>query len=204
MVGALRKSPGRILSVFVAGIVLATLLGITGLSQVSAAPDRGRDSRGELCADAARMTFRVLEHLDATLVDLVADGTLTQEQADTVAASLTGGDADDATGRCAGIAQSVNATMQAVTDLVGLEWSDIRDRLQAGESLADIAESTGVSRDELIDAFLTGVTERLDDAEADGRITPEERAEREEAALARIERLIDRHHEDDGTPEAET
>ena len=215
MVGALRRSSGRTLSVLIAGAVLATLLGFAGLPQVSAAQDRGRDSRGELCADAARLTFRVLEHLDATLADLVADGTLTQEQADTVAASLTGGDSNgiasgdsergEFAGRCAGIAQSVQATMQTVSDLLGLEWTEIRDRLEDGESLAEIAESANVSRDELIDALQVGVLERLDEAEADGRITPEERAEREEAALARIERRIDRHHDgSESQPESQS
>jgi hypothetical protein len=206
MKGTLRRLSGQVLRATTAFLLLAALLGFAGWSWASAAPDRGRDTRAELCANAARITFRALEHLDATLDDLVTDGTLTQEQADTVAASLTDGDTDGAAGRCAGIAQSVRTTIESVTDLLGLELTEIRDRRKAGESLAEIAESAGVSRDELIDAMLTGVTERLDAAEADGRITPEQRAEREEAARARIERHIDRHHNHDGpsTPEIET
>jgi hypothetical protein len=199
MDGPLRRLPGRLLLATTALLLLAGLLGFAGWSRASAAPDWGRDSRGELCANAARITFRALENLDSTLNDLVEDGALTQEQADTVAASLTDDDSDGATGRCAGIAQSVRTTIESVSDLLGLEWSEIRDRRKSGESMAEIAESAGVSRDELIDALLSGVTERLDTAEAGGRITPEERAEREQTARARIEHLIDRHHDDVGT-----
>ena len=209
MIGAIRRSTGRALIVATALLVLATLVGFAGLSAASAAQDRGRDSRGELCADAARMAFRALGHLDATLEDLVADGTLTQEQADTVTASLTNGDPDAVTEsetapgpavRCAGIAQSVRATMQTVSDLLGLELTEIRERLNGGESLAEIAESTGVTRDELIATLQAPVTERLDAAEEAGRLTPEERAEREDAALARIDRRIDRQR--GGEPES--
>lgn len=220
MVGAIRKSTGRAIIVATALLVLAALVGFAGLPAASAAQDRGRDSRGELCADAARITFRALSHLDATLADLVEDGTLTQEQADIVTASLTGGGPDavtaseTATGpaaRCAGIAQSVQATMETLSVLLGLEWTEIRERIQSGESLAEIAESSGVSRDELIAALLAPVTERLDDLEEAGRLTAEERAEREDAALARIERQIDRHGagetesgSGDATPESDS
>lgn len=201
MVRAIRRSTGRALIVATSLLVLATLLGFAGRFQASAAQDRGRDSRGELCAYAARMAFRARGHLDATLEKLVEDGTLTQEQADAVTASLSTGDPDvvtdreSATGpaaRCAGIAQSARATMQTVSDLLGLEWTEIRERRDGGESLAEIADSTGVSRDELIAALLAPVTERLDAAEETGRLTPDERAVREDAAVGRIERRIDR------------
>lgn len=193
MAPTLRRLSGRLVTPIAIALMVA-LLGNAGLSGASAAPDRGRDNRDERCADAARITFRALENLNATLEELVADGTLTQEQADTVAASLTDGNPDGRPGRCAGVARSIQTTIESVSDLLGLEWNVIRDRLQAGESLAEIAESSGISRDELIDAMLTGVDERLDTAEAAERLTPEERATREEAARARIERLIDRQH----------
>ena len=209
MVGTIRRSIVRTLIVFAALLCLAPLVGFPGLSQASATQDRGRNGRGELCAGAARMTVRALAQLDGALEDLVDDGTLTREQADIVATSLTDGDPGAVTAtvsaagpaaRCARIAHSVGVTMQTVSDLLGIEWVEIRERLYGGESLAEIAESTGVSRDELVATLQEQVAKRLDAAEEAGRLTSEERSEREDAARVRIERLIDRH----GTGEAES
>lgn len=210
-------------------MVLTALIGGAVLREAAAAPrERFRDRPG-VCAPAARIALGLESRLDARLSDLVADGTLTRDQADAVVASLTNPDAiapiaTDSTPtstadsdrtrrqiaaaraeRCAAAAQNAQATVQAVSDLLALDPPEVADRLAAGESLAEIAESEGVSRSDLISALQTGVTARLDAAEAAGSLTPEDRATREAATLTRIETLIDRHRGDrlpetDATP----
>jgi len=201
-------------------MLVSALIGGTVLREAAAAPrDRLHGHHG-VCAPAARIALGLESRLDARLSDLVADGTLTQDQADTVVASLTTPDAIDPVAtdstptstddtdrtrreiaaaraeRCAAAAQNAQATVQAVSDLLGLDLPEITGRLAAGESLAEIAESEGVSRADLISTLQTGVTARLDAAEAAETLTTEDRATREAAALTRIETLIDRHRGD--------
>lgn len=201
-------------------MLLAAHIGGSLLRDAAAAPrDRGRDGRG-LCALSVKIALAANARLDTALSGLVADGTLTQDQADAVVSRLTDPDlgtspstpattdagtrreiAANRAARCAAAAQNARATAEAVSALLGLEPSEIRARLAAGESLAEIADSEGVSRGDLIAALQTGALARLDAAEAAGALTAEDRAAREAASLTRIESLIDISRGDRRIPE---
>lgn len=189
---------GRTLLVSSILLILVALLGVIGFSQAAAAQDWGRHGGGRLCAGAARIAVGAESLLDSTLGDLVAEGTLTQEQAAAVTSALADrGEFANTSGpgrpaaRCANTIASIRSTIVAVTDLLGIDAAGIRSRVQSGETLLEIAESVGVSRDDLIAALQTGLNERLDRAVANGRITTTERAEIENASYDRISRILD-------------
>jgi hypothetical protein len=160
--------------------------------------DRGHDRRRAACRTAAIAEVR----LDDALDDLVADGTLTQAQADAVAAAVRdagetgdGSPTPDLAAHCAGTLDRVEV-FDVVTDLLGLPAEEIRDLLLDGQSLAEIAADQGVERAALVAALQDQAVARLDEAEAAGRLEPERRAELEERLFAGIERLVDAHRGD--------
>jgi len=61
----------------------------------------------------------------------------------------------------------------AIADLLEMESADLAAERQAGKSLAEIAESKGITTDALISAMLEAHKAALDEAIADGRITQE-------------------------------
>ncbi len=120
------------------------------------------------------------------LAPLVADGTITQEQADTIAESL----ADRGFGRGHHRHAFRAGESEVVTELLGLTEAEIRTEIQAGSTLAEVAEANGVATQTLIDALVTEHQEHLDQAVTDGRLTEEQAAERsadlEERVTARV------------------
>jgi hypothetical protein len=135
---------------------------------------------------------RAATEVDEALTELTDDGTLTQAQADAVRDRLRQR-AEEADGPCAHFL----ALVEDVSNLLGLSPSEIRERFVAGQSLAEIAADQGVARDDLVALFQDAVVTRLDEAEANGRITTEERGALQVLAFSRIEKMID-HHLGDG------
>lgn len=112
-------------------------------------------------------------HLAEILAPLVEDGTITQAQADAVVAAML--DARPMHRHGLGFRGDI---AEAVTDVLGLDAAEIRDRLADGRSLADIAEAEGVDPQALVDAIVAERQERLDAAVDAGRLTEEQAAER--------------------------
>ncbi len=82
----------------------------------------------------------------------------------------------------------LKAGTEAASEVLGLTAEEIRDGLDDGKSLADLAEEQGVSTDDLAAALVAEATERLDQAVADGKIEADRAAE----AAERLEEMIDR------------
>ena len=61
----------------------------------------------------------------------------------------------------------------AIANLLGMEQADLSAARQGGQSLAEIAQSRGISTDALISGMLEARKAALADAVADGRITQE-------------------------------
>lgn len=138
--------------------------------------DQGDDGRVEEGRPEGRMR--------EILQSLVDDGTLTQEQVDSIVEVLQSarqdrhagpmGDRDG--GRVRG---PIKKVLETAAFLLGLDVSELRDELKSGKTLAEIAEANGKSRQELIDALVAvgidAATERLNEQIpriVDGEIGP--------------------------------
>jgi hypothetical protein len=111
--------------------------------------------------------------LATILKDLVSKGTLTQAQADAltaaVAAAKAAHGADRPMGGKGGPLGADRAAMEAlVSATIGVDSATVKSRLQAGESLAQIA---GAKKDALIAALVADHTKRIDAAVTAGKLT---------------------------------
>ena len=61
---------------------------------------------------------------------------------------------------------------------VGLDPDTVKEGFANGQTLGDTAEANGISSETVTDAIVSAMTERLSQAIADGKITPEEAAEK--------------------------
>jgi hypothetical protein len=130
-------------------------------------------------------TTRIREMLD----DLVADGTISSEQADAVAGHLAEnapqrGDRDGRRGK------GHRGGGAAVAEVIGIDVETLRTELKAGSSLADIATANGVDPQTVVDALVAKATERIDAAVDTGKIdqakADEKLAELDEKITARV------------------
>ena len=121
----------------------------------------------------------------------VADGKLTQEQANRMIQAIQSGQRP---GPGAGQGQrgpGMPGQGQAVADLLGMTPDQIRTEMQAGKSLAQIAEAKGVSRDALKAKIVETQKARLDAAVAAGRMTAEQAQQAAARMSANIDRMLD-------------
>jgi hypothetical protein len=96
-----------------------------------------------------------------------------------------------------GARHAVRQAFDAAADYLGLSRPELRSRLRAGDSLAEIAEAEGKSVDALKQALRESISARLDRAVADGRITEAQRQELLDRLDEKIDDLVQRsrgHH----------
>jgi polyhydroxyalkanoate synthesis regulator phasin len=134
------------------------------------------DETGADELDAERLAART-ERVRGVLDELVEDGTITSEQADSVAAHMAEQAPDRGRHGPRGghPGRFVDGT---VLELLDIDAETLREALQGGATLAEVAEFSGVSTEELVDALVEKSTERLDEAVANGRLDDAEAAER--------------------------
>ncbi|TAL12701.1 MAG: hypothetical protein EPN99_16625 [Frankiales bacterium] len=128
------------------------------------------------------------------LAGLVGDGTITQAQADKVAAVLEqsrpmGGPGRGGHGRGGHGLGPVH--LPAAAEALGMTGAELRAAAEGGKSLADLAEEKGVPQDTLVDALVAAATERLAQAVTDGRLTQEQADARAADLETRITASLD-------------
>jgi polyhydroxyalkanoate synthesis regulator phasin len=122
------------------------------------------------------------------LKDLVAKGTITQAQADAITASVTAARAAAEANRPmrgkGGPAKADRAAIETlVSTTIGIDSATIKSRLQAGESLAQIA---GAKKDALIAALVADHTKRIDAAVTAGALTAAQATEMKKNLVAHV------------------
>jgi hypothetical protein len=135
--------------------------------------------------DAAARTERIKQ----ALAGLVANGTLTQAQADKVAGTLAasgvpgpGGPGRFGGPRGIGQGQALAAAAKAL----GMTESDLLTQLRAGKSLAAVAKAKGIDVQKVVDALVTEAKQRIADAVKSGRLTQAQADQRLKDLTARI------------------
>jgi len=117
------------------------------------------------------------------LAPLVEDGTLTESQAEAVAEVLADGFESRRPHRGPGL--------EGIGEFLGLTGDEIREALQGGSTLAEIAGANGSSGDELTAFLVADAEERLDEAVAEGRIDETEKDEKLAEIAERIAAMVE-------------
>jgi polyhydroxyalkanoate synthesis regulator phasin len=150
-------------------LIIATTAGALALGGLAVAVPATAGS------DAAGAS--AVERITEALSGLVSDGSLTQEQADEVAGTLSeagiGGPGGHG-GRGGG-----HLDLAAAATALDLTEEELRTALEAdGTSLADVAQEQGVAVDALVDALVTAAQEDVAAAVEDGELTQEQADQR--------------------------
>lgn len=134
-----------------------------------------------------------IEQVDAAL----ASGLITEEQADELKRGIESGEAPffgrgpgPGLGFGFGLDHGPHGLvegMSAVAEYLDLTVAELREKLVAGQSLADVAESQGKSADGLVEVLVDAAEKQLDEAVASGDLT---RAQADDL-LARLKSHVD-------------
>jgi len=174
---------------------LAGVLGLTGLGMAAVGAPLAVAAGSAPTAEAgAGYAGDRLQAITDALADLVADGTITQDQADKVAAALDESDAlrPGGPGGPGGHGGMVRLDLDAAADALGLTPAELRDALATeGTTLSDVAEEQGVETSTLVDALVAAGEDRIDQAVTDGRLTQEQAEELREALPERVAAAIE-------------
>jgi predicted DNA-binding protein YlxM (UPF0122 family) len=134
--------------------------------------------------DTQAIVDAVNAEIEQWVQEAVAEGRLTQEQADRILESLADADGE----RLLGLAMPFGPHMRggfgrgwggpggaldAAAEVLGMEPEELMAELREGKTLAEIAEEKGVDLQAVEDAMLAHVEETLQQAEEDGTLTPE-------------------------------
>jgi polyhydroxyalkanoate synthesis regulator phasin len=162
-------------------LIIATAAGVLTLGGVAVAVPVLADTDGETS---------VVDRIKSALSGLVEDGSLTQEQADEVATTLS-----DAGLGHGGHHGGDRIGLETAADALGLTEAELRTALESdGTSLADVAQAQGVDVGTLVDALVQAQQDRIAQAVEDGRLTQAEADQR----LADLEaRVTERVNSDD-------
>jgi hypothetical protein len=132
--------------------------------------------------------------VEDTLDELVEDGTLTQDQADAVTDALNEARPERHPGPpgpwLRGAFAFGPALLSEAAEAIGVDEDELLDALRDGETIAELAEENGVEPQAVIDALVTAVQERLDEAVADGDIDQATADERLADAEERITEFV--------------
>ena len=164
--------------------------------------ERPKDRFKERLAENLGISVEELEqaiqqtHLDL-LDEAVAEGRITEEQAAEIRERIESGEGPffgkpHPRPHCRG-----ERVVGEVAEFLGVSEADVLAGLQSGQTLAQIAEANGKTRDELKSFLLSEVEEKVTAAVENGRITQERADEILANSSERIDALIDR----EGLPE---
>ncbi|MCU0310216.1 MAG: hypothetical protein MUE36_04640 [Acidimicrobiales bacterium] len=175
----------------VLGLSAALVAGGAGLAvalpAISSAQSEDTTTTTPADQDGARTS-----HLADVLAPLVADGTLTQDQADAVVAALEaagprgGGHGHDGMGR-----GGPRLGLDAAATALGVSQEELVTALRDGQSIADLAAARGVDVQVVIEAMVADAEAHLAEEVAEGDLTQEEADARTAELTAKVTELVD-------------
>jgi hypothetical protein len=81
-------------------------------------------------------------------------------------------------------------SLEAAAEAIGITSDELRTGLEAGQSVADVAEANGVSADAVVEALINQASERIDAKVAEGKITADEGADKLAEKIDRIQEKV--------------
>ncbi len=120
------------------------------------------------------------------LAPLVSNGTISQAQADAVGSAL---DAARPAGPPAG-GRRGGPGLDAAASALGITGDQLRDRLQGGQTIAQVASANGVGVQTVIDAMVAAESSALDQAVTDGKLTQAQADARKADAAAHATAIV--------------
>lgn len=147
------------------------------------------------------------------LDELVADGTITAEQADAVATKLADSRPERGPGGPGRGRHGKGPGLEAAATALGIEPSELMQQLRDGKTIAQVAAERGVDVQTVIDAMVAELSTHLDEKVAAGDLTQEEADARKAEATERISEMVNNampaggpmgrggkgHHDDEAT-----
>jgi len=186
----------------VAGVALAGAIGVGGLTVAAVNPlgiAGAQDGSSTTTTTttvanpsqqgAAGQGARTKVVQDA-LASLVTDGTLTQDQADAVAARLRDAAKQARSDRHDKRSERRQEMVGVAATALGMSSEDLTSALKDGQTLKQVAESRRAEPQKVIDALVAAADERIDAAVTSGRLDALRADRLKERATTRIERLV--------------
>ena len=158
------------------------------------------DAAKELGVKPSELSAALKSALKKRVDAAVASGRITKAEADRIKARIDAGDVplflgpglgrgrDGFRHHDHGFGHRRGAHLQAAASYLGLSVAQLRDRLEGGKTLAQVAKDQGKSVEGLVQAMLAGKTKALDDAVKAGRLT---KAERDDVVAGLKQRITD-------------
>lgn len=129
--------------------------------------------------------------LRGVLDGLVADGTLTQDQADAVLDGVSA-ELDERGQVWAGhLGEARDEALAALAGALDMAPEEAAAALEGGATVGELIEQQGLDRPAVVDELAAAVTARLDQAVADGDVPGEWATRIEEHAADLVERVVD-------------
>jgi len=147
-------------------------------------------------APATNETPRLDAWRQEALAPLVADGTITQGQADAVIAALDAARPERGEGHGRGVGKGMGIGrgqhLETVATALGMTTDEVRTAVRDGSSIADLAASKGVDVQVVIDALVIELDAKLAEKVAGGDLTQEEADAKKAEAVERITAMVNR------------
>lgn len=156
----------------------------------------------QLGIDEAKLDSSYSSAVNATVDQAVKDGKLTQAQADKIKEAAKNGFKGFPGGKADGDKGAKGQGMRgegldAAAKAIGITSDELKTQLQAGKSIAEVAQSKNVDIQKVKDAMLAEVKAKLDQAVKDGKLTQAQADTAYTAAKQRIDNAVNAKH--DGT-----
>ncbi len=132
----------------------------------------------------------------------VADGKITQAEADAITAKINAGEGNPFGfgmgrggpgdhGKHGAGGPGMGMSDEAIATFLGIDHETLREELRGGQTLAQVAEAHGKSRDELRAYLIEQNTTKIDEAVANGRLTADQAATAKAKFADMVDTMID-------------
>ena len=156
------------------GALIAGTLAVGGQVVAQTGDDTGAGESEKSTGEWSTSEGALAGWLEAALEPLVTAGTIGAEQRDAITEALLSARGSAPHGGWHRWGHGLRAGgADELADLLGLERSELHDRLRAGETPASLAESSNVEVDAVIELFVGLAVARLDAALEAGRLNAE-------------------------------